>query len=223
MTMRKLRPSQDWSRGFLNALTLPDGAFKLYVWLRLNARLDDGVIETSQLDLARALKKSPGTIRANLKILERANVCRMKFVRNPNIRGTVQLTDDYWPYERVEPNSEDPELRHYIDRIRGVLEARLCVRSPLSAADELLVRDWHARGVSFEKIQHAVLLGCGRKYASWRNGAPRLTINSLAYFEPLLAELEQQTAPDEYWEYARQRIERMEKLWHKNERSEDCA
>ena len=222
MTTRRLRHSQNWSEGLLKALTLPDGVFKLYVWLRLHASIDTGSVEISQLELARALKKAPGTIRANLKILESMNVCRMKFSHNPHAPGWIEIADDYWPYERADAATEDPELRAYVDRIRQMLAERACVRTPLSAADELLARDWHTRGVPAERIRQAVLLGCGRKYVAWRNGAPRVPIGSLRYFEPILAEMEQQPAPPaDYWDYLRERIERMETLWSSTAQSKD--
>jgi hypothetical protein len=213
MNSTKLRDPRGWNVGLFKALALPDGAFKLYVWLRLNARIDTGSLETTQLDLSRALNKARGTIRANLKTLERAEVCRMKFPHNPHGRGWLQITDDYWPYERGECTTDDPELCSYLDQIRKILAERACIRTPLSMSDELLARDWHAQGVTIEQISQAVLMGCARKYVSWRNGAPRAPIGSLAYFQPILAEVKDQNAPADYWEFTRYRIERMEKLW----------
>ena len=214
MNSRKLRDPRGWNAGLLKALEFPDGPFKLYVWLRLNARIDTGSLETSQSDISRALNKTRGTIRANLQTLEQAGVCRMKFPRNPQGRGWVQITDDYWPYERTgDSETDDPELRSYLDLIRTILAERACVRTPLSTADELLAREWHEQGVAIEHIGQAVLMGCGRKYVSWRNGAPRTQIGSLAYFQPILAEVKEQKVSAEYWEYTRHRIERMEKLW----------
>jgi len=213
MNSRKLRDPRGWNVGLHKALALPDGAFKLYVWLRLNARIDTGTVETSQSDLAHALNKARGTIRANLTTLEQAEVCRTKFPRNPHGRGWIQITDDYWPYEREESATDDPALRSYLDQIQKILAERACIRTPFSAADELLARDWHAQGVTIEQVGQAVLTGCARKYVSWRNGAPRTPIGSLAYFQPILAEVREQKAAAEYWEFTRYRIERMEKLW----------
>jgi hypothetical protein len=214
MNSRKPRDPRGWDAALPKALALPDGPFKLYVWLQLNARVDTGSLETSQSDLSRALKKARGTIRANLKTLERAGVCRMKFPHSPHSPGWIQITDDYWPYEREENGkTDDPQLRSYLDQIQNMLAERACIRTPFSTTDELLARDWHAQGVTIEHISQAVLMGCARKYVSWRNGAPRTPIGSLAYFQPILAEAKEQNAPAEYWEFTRHRIERMEKLW----------
>jgi hypothetical protein len=141
-------------------------------------------------------------------------VCRMKFSRDPQERGWIQITDDYWPYERTENRkTDDPELCSYLDQIRNILAERACIRTPFSTTDELLAREWYAQGVTIEYVGQAVLMGCARKYVSWRNGAPRTPIGSLAYFQPILAEVKDQNAPADYWEFTRQRIERMEKLW----------
>jgi len=213
MNSRKPRDPQGWNAGLFKALEFPDGPFKLYVWLRLNARMD-GSLETSQSDISRALNKARGTIRANLQTLEQAGVCRMKFPRDPQGRGWLQITDDYWPYERIgNSEADDPQLRSYLDQVRRILAERACVRTPLSTADELLAREWHEQGIAIEHVGQAVLMGCGRKYVSWRNGAPRTQIGSLAYFQPILAEVKEEKVSAEYWEYTRHRIERMEKLW----------
>jgi len=211
MNSIKLRDPRGWNVGLLKALALPDGAFRLYVWLRLNARIDTGSLETSQSDLARALQKARGTIRANLRTLEQAEVCRMKFPRNPHARGWIEITDDYWPYERE--GTDDPAAGSYVEQVRQILAERACVRAPMSTADELLAREWQAQGVTIEQVSQAVLMGSARKYISWRNGAPRTPIGSLAYFQLILAEVKGQVAPREYWEFIRHRIERMEKLW----------
>lgn len=214
MNTPKLRDPRGWNEGLVKALALPDGPFKLYMWLRLNARFDTGSLEISQSDLALALKKARGTIRANLKSLEQAQVCHTKFPHNPQGRGRIELTDDYWPYERQQTCSDDdPEIRSYIDQIRNMLSERACIRQPLLKTDELLAREWYVQGITIEHIRQTILMGCGRKYVSWRNGGPRTPIGSLAYFQPILEEVKEENAPAEYWEFIRERIMRTEKLW----------
>ena len=214
MKTPEMREPRGWNKGLIQALALPDGPFKLYVWLRLNARLDTGSLEISQSDLALALKKARGTIRANLKTLEDAKVCRCRFPHNPQGRGWIELTDEYWPYQRQQSGStNDAEINAYLDQVRNILAERACIRKPLLRTDDLLAREWYAQGISIEMIRQAVLMGCGRKYIAWRNGGPHTPIGSLAYFQPILAELNEEKAPAEYWEFIRERIERTEKLW----------
>jgi DNA-binding Lrp family transcriptional regulator len=219
MTSKQLPEPQRRDAGLRKALALPDGPFKLYVWLWLNAQLDTGIVETSQGDLAQSLNKSRGAIRANLRILEEAGVCRTKFQNSPVSPGWIQIADDYWPYARVDSETEDSELRSYLEQVRTMLRERACIRSTFSAADDLLAREWYTRGVPLERVGQAILLGCARKYVSWRNGAPRAPIVSLRYFEEIVAELEHQQPQPDYWDYTHQRIERMEKLLRKKEAS----
>lgn len=212
MSIPRLRAGQSWSQGVLEAITLPDGAFKLYVWLRLKARLDTGSLAISRQDLARALGKARGTIRAHLRALQQAGVCRMTFPRDPRARGCIEITDDYWPYERSA--AADPaEVRGYVDRIRELLAERVCVRKSLRPSDELVARQWYAQGIPVERVRRAILLGCGRKYVAWLDGAAPVVIGSLRYFEPILAEVEAASVPPEYWDYVRLRVQRMERLW----------
>jgi hypothetical protein len=80
---------------------LSDGAFKLFVYLCLHARRDSGLLETSQTDLARAVKKASGTIRSHLREMEAAGICRTQFSHHPFARGSIQIAEPFWPYERT--------------------------------------------------------------------------------------------------------------------------
>lgn len=102
--------------------------------------------------------------------------------------------------------------------VRGLLQERACVSASFSTADEILARQWLMRGVSLESVEHSILLGCTRKYVSWRNHQGQAPISSLHYFEPVLEELEKLEVSPEYWQYVRSRMERMEKLWSDSHR-----
>lgn len=65
---------------------LTDGAFKVFMYICLNAERHTGILHTTQVELARTLKKSNGTIRKYLGELERAGVCRNNFSNNPVTR-----------------------------------------------------------------------------------------------------------------------------------------
>jgi hypothetical protein len=193
---------------------LSDGAFKLFVYICLNAQRDTGLLEMSQTRLARNLKKGNGTIRRYLTEMETAGMCRTHFDRSPNGRGFVRIDPAHWPYRVVTEGTADDEAGAYVLSVRKMLEARACIRSSFSTADEILARQWHERGVSLERIERAILMGCARKYVSWRNNQCGTPIGSLKYFEPILEELaESKTVDPDYWEYLRSRIGRMEKLW----------
>ena len=214
MNSRKLRDPRGWNVGLLKALALPGRRLQALCLAapecahRYRQPRDQPVGSVSRPQ--QSARHHPGK-------LENTRTGRGLphgvFPRNPHARGSIQITDDYWPYEREGPTSDDPAASSYVEQVRQILAERACIRTPMSTADELLAREWHAQGVTIEQVSQAVLMGCARKYVSWRNGAPRTPIGSLAYFQPILAEVKDQVAPGEYWEFTRHRIERMEKLW----------
>ena len=102
-----------------------------------------------------------------------------------------------------------------------MLSARACVRSSFSIADEVMAKQWLNTGVPLERIGKAILLGCSRKYVSWRNNpAIHGPITTLRYFEPLLEEIVNQNIDPDYWEFLQSRIQRYEKLWIEKHREE---
>ena len=196
------------------ALTiLSDGAFKLFVYLCLNARRDTGVLEISQTELARNLKKGQQPLRRYFDEMRAAGICRTRFSHSPLGRGMIEISEAYWPYLAKAEEAATDAASAYVVEIKKMLLARACVRTSLSTADEILAREWFERGIALEHIERAILLGCSRKYVSWRNNQTRTPIGSLRYFETILDELRDQKIDPDYWGYVRYRMDRMEKLW----------
>ena len=195
--------------------TLTDGAFKVFMYICLNAERDTGILHTTQVELARNLKKSHGTIRKYLGEMERAGICRNSFSNNPVTRGSTQISPPYWPYESETVQSQtDDGADRFIVEIRKMLAERACVRSSFSTADEVLARQWFNAAVPLEWIRQAILLGCARKYVAWRNNqAVHGPIATLRYFTPILEEIAKQKLDSDYWGFLRCRIQRHEKLW----------
>jgi hypothetical protein len=203
---------------------LSDGAFKTFLYICLNARRDTGILRITQTDLARNLKKANGTIRKNLQEMESAGVlCLNKFRNSPVEPGTIQVAAGYWPYETAETEQvPDSAADGFIAEIRKALAQRACVRSSFSTADEALARQWLHRGVSLDRVRQAILMGCGRKYVSWRNNpAAHGYISSLRYFDSVINEIEQQEIHPDYWGYVEFRLQRHEQLWIQSHK-EDC-
>ncbi len=194
---------------------LSDGAFKLFVYLCLTARRDQGSVETSQLELAQALNKGTQTIRKYLHQMQEAGVCRLSgFAPVPYCRGRIEITDEYWPYHRRRTPPPNQEATKFVEDIQALVQQRACVRASWSTADEILARQWLEQGLSIQRIEQAIVLGCARKYVAWRNNHQHSTpIATLRYFEPLLEEINQLEIPPDYWTYVRSRMQRMEKLW----------
>jgi hypothetical protein len=197
---------------------LSDGAFKLFVHLCLEAPRPSGVLQTSQSELARALGKTNGTIRRHLQEMQQLGICRLSgFAPVPYCRGRIEITDEYWPYHRREAPTPDPFTDEQLSQIRRLLEERSCVRISFSTADEILARQWLEAPIPLERIEQAILLGCARKYAAWRNHHDSTPIRSLHYFEPVLEEVARLEISPDYWAYVRSRMRRMEQLWQQEQ------
>ena len=195
---------------------LSDGAFRLFVYLCLNARRDTGVLESNLTQLAKNVKRGQHTVRMHLREMEAAGICHFSFSHSRLGRGVVEITETYWPYQKQSREDTSDTSTQFVSEIRKMLQARACVKKLVSAADEILARQWFEQGISLEHIEQAILLGCIRKYVSWRNNQTRTMIGSLQYFVPVLEEL-QATKPDpEYWNYLRYRLTRMENEWNRN-------
>jgi hypothetical protein len=194
---------------------LTDGAFKVFMHICLNAERSTGVLHTTQVELARNLRKSHGAIRKYLVEMERAGISRNSFSNSPRTRGSVQISPPYWPYERETAQTQtDDGADRFVFEIRTMLQERACVRSSFSTADEVLARQWFHAVVPLERIRQAILLGCARKYVAWRNNpAVQGPISTLRYFTPIIEEIAQQKLDPDYWEFLRARTQRHEKLW----------
>ncbi len=195
----------------MNLLT--DGAFKLFVYLCLNARRDTGVLEGSLTQLAKNVKKRQHTVRLYLREMQAAGICRFQFGHSPLGHGVVEVAEAFWPYQRSEQEPPSNESTEFVVAIRKMLQARACIKTSLSAADEILAREWFDRAISLERIEQAIVMGCIRKYVSWRNNQTRSMIGSLQYFVPVLEELQETKVDPEYWGYIRYRLTRMENEW----------
>jgi hypothetical protein len=137
----------------------------------------------------------------------------IQLTQSRHAKGVVEITPEYWPYDR---GSGEPPLEGeaaYIAAIKNFLLARACVRPCFSVADERLAREWFERGIPLDQVEQTILLACGRKYISWRNGQSKAFINSLRYFESTMEEIRGQKIDPEYWGFIRFRMQRVEKLW----------
>ena len=201
---------------------LSDGPFRLFIYLCLNARRDTGALEGSLTQLAKNAKRAQHTVRLYLREMEAAGICRSRFGHSPLGNGVVEVNEDFWPYQRSVQEPVSSDSTEFVAAIRKMLQARACINTSVSAADEILAREWFDRGISLELIEQVILIGCIRKYVSWRNNQTRTMIGSLKYFAPVLEEVQNMKADPEYWAYLRYRLTRMENEW-KHNRNESAS
>jgi len=192
---------------------LSDGAFRLFVYLFMNARRDTGALESSLTQLAKNVSRTQHTVRLYLREMQTAGICLFHFSHNPLGRGMIEIAESFWPYQKTLEEIPTDESTTFMAAIRKMTQARACVRPLQSAADEIQARAWFDQGITLERIEQAIMVGCIRKYVSWRNNQTRDLIASLRYFEPILQELETMKSAPEYWGYLRYRLGRMENQW----------
>jgi len=166
-----LKASSGWFAAgvpFLHALNiLSDGAFKLFVYVSLQADRSTGAYQATQTELARALGKSRRIIGKYIAELKGKGICSMNAAKNQHARNTVQILDDYWPYVRpcigdVSPKEEDA----YVAAVRDSFLATGCTLGTFGTADVKMARALRGSGVALEVVQQALLLGACRKYSS---------------------------------------------------------
>jgi hypothetical protein len=80
-----------------------------------------------------------------------------------------------------------------------------------SPADEALARKLHQQGVPLPVLEAALLLASLRRLIRPADRPPLSPIRSLAYFQPVISELQQQPLPDGYLDYLRLKLHRTAK------------
>lgn len=221
----KLKDSTGWfaaNRRMLQALyILSDGAFKLFVYISLNADRSTGILRVAQGELARAVHKSRGSIATYLDELSQRRVCVVTPAANQHQPGEIEISDAFWPYHKETPDSI--EESGFVEEVRGRLLKYPIVRSSFGAADEKLARELFRNGVSLEQVDRALLLGLSRKYVSSLSSLSSNPIYSLSYFLPLLDEVAQTETSDRYWDYLRRRLDDLNASWTIRSRSSQRA
>lgn len=76
----------------------------------------------------------------------------------------------------------------------------------VSASDQCLARHFHQDGVPLETVETALLLGSLRRLIRPTDAQRLAPIRSLAYFRPLIEELQENPAPANYRAYLRLKL-----------------
>jgi hypothetical protein len=191
---------------------LSDGAFKVFVHCALKASRQTGQYLTTHQELARVIGKSSRSITTYLEELVRKKVCRVEPGRNQHHPGLIEIEDPFWPYLKPDAPISSPDIE-YVERIRGLFLEHPIVRSSFGEADRHLARALHRRGVPFQQVERALVLGLARKYATCLNNPEVPPITSLHYFLPLLREVQETRVSQQYWTYTANRLEHFRQRW----------
>lgn len=231
--------------GFRRALgSLSDGAFKLFAWLCLEAERESGRTQATHKELSQALGKSKRAVGGYVSELEAKGMCRVEGGTNQHAPRRFEISEDYWPYQRVVesmgpqaladdaegaasakcgegPKGSAEELEEYVGTIREWFMRIGCGKRSFNAADGRYAGQLQQRGVRLGTVESALLLGEARKYESWLNGGGGSPISSLRYFEPLIAEVEQsaEAFSGDYKKYLRGKITKFAGAWNSRDRA----
>ena len=232
----RLKQGTGWfaaSDGFRGALELlSDGAFRLFVHLCLEADRRTGQIQTSYSELAREIGRSRRVVVNYVSELNQKDVCIVRSGRNQHARTLIEVSDSYWPYVKqidgdanrlpameIPGTLSDPQTastpaqsNEYLETVRRWYLEMGCTARRFSSRDRVKALQFQKRGLCLELIEAGLLLGAARKYVSWLNGGARTLIGSLEYFEPLVAELQDQPPPESYYKYLRIRTNQLAEL-----------
>lgn len=196
---------------------ISDGAFKLFVYVCLNADRRTARFQFNQTALARELGKSRRSIATYLGELQAHSVCTVTMSANQHAAGGLQIQAPYWPFEWDIPQIPTTlgAQECYVQAIATYLQSQSCVRARFSSLDRELAEQWFRQGVELWHVEQGILMGCGRKYVSWLNGAQSQPIGSLHYFKPTVQEVieAQKTSPRDYWDFNKQQVARLQKRW----------
>jgi hypothetical protein len=76
----------------------------------------------------------------------------------------------------------------------------------VSASDQWLARHFYQNGVPLDTVETALLLGSLRRLIRPADSPHLAPIRSLAYFRPVIEELQENPAPEHYREYLRLKL-----------------
>jgi hypothetical protein len=192
---------------------LSDGAFKLFVYLCLESDRRNGRFPATHKELAVALGKSKRAIGTYVSELEAEGICLVQPGKNQFAGTMFEISDCYWPYHRT-ANTESSEQETYIDALRECFLGLGCGNAKFGAAEVAAARDLQRRGVSLAVVEDAMLLAASRKYMSWFEGKALEPIQSLAYFEEVIAEVQDKPFTPGYSAYLRKKVSEFAAAWN---------
>ena len=100
------------------------------------------------------------------------------------------------------------EQRAYVHRILDAYRATPGTCGAVRRADRVLAAQLHQRGVPTEAVENAFVLAAARRLIRPAGAAPLGTIRSLAYFSPVIEEVQQLQVSQEYFQHLRHKLQR---------------
>lgn len=192
---------------------LSDGAFRLFIYLCLNADRRTGQMRMTHGDMAQSVGRSRRSIIIYMEELQRQQICRVQNAGNQHGAGHIEICDAFWPYEKARKEEATQDRASYVARIQRLMGSRRCVASSFAPADENLANALFQRGVPIQQVECGFLLGCARKYSTLLNNKSNELIVSFSYFQNVIEEAGELQMSEDYWRYLQLRVNQMERQW----------
>ena len=75
--------------------------------------------------------------------------------------------------------------------------------------DRLLAAQLHDRAVPLKTVENALVLAAARRLLRPADAPPLATVRSLAYFQPVIDEVQELKVSDDYFQHLRRRLDRL--------------
>ena len=199
--------------GFLEAITvLSDGAFKLFVFLCLNADRRTATYSASARELGRVVGKSHRWVQTYITELQVKGLCSSLPTRIPYLGTTFRICDQYWPYASDAADA-DTTPNEYVTAIRNTFLSLGCTTARFGPPEQRQTLEFQKRGVPLEVLTDAMFIAACRKFVAWLNNGQSQPIGSMRYFENVVEEVQERPFPPEYRDHIRFEVRKLTRLW----------
>jgi hypothetical protein len=216
----RLKKTNGWfpaGESFLRAMTqLSDGAFKLFVFLCLNADRKNATLAASQIRLAEAIGKSKPAIERYTAELEIKGFCSVHSSRIPYVGTSFRISEEYWPYQSADSPTNEGAAKGYVQAVKKLFLGLECASGRFGPPEVRQAQALETQGVTLQELEDAMIVGACRKYVSWLNNGPSEPIGSLNYFATLIEEVRERPFPPGYRDYLRMEVRKLSRLWEQS-------
>ena len=101
------------------------------------------------------------------------------------------------------------ERSEYVRRVLEAYHTTAGTCGTVRRVDRFLAAQLHERGVPAEAVENALILAAARRIIRPAGAPPLTTVRSLAYFSPVIEEVLQIEAGQEYFRHVRGKLQRL--------------
>jgi hypothetical protein len=158
----------------------------------------------------RALGKSKRSIGTYIEELQTHQICKVVPAKNQYGRTMFEIADATGPTSVTTRARHRPIHKPTYNPFETTSSRSAAYREPSAPPTNTSPSAFMSAPFLWGVIENAMLLGVCRKYICWLNQQSRQPIQTLRYFEPLIAEVQAQPLPPGYAAaYLRQKIQQL--------------